>query len=294
MIRQRGIGYTTFSAILFGITPIFAKQAMLAGCSSEMVAFFSNTMACLFILIAMKQRKISFKISMGQLLHLVWIGCIGQAGTNLLLYQSYLYIPVGMATMIHFLYPIIVYGILVLLFHERLEKRKVFGLGIAVIGMLIFAETGVCSARGMLFAFLSGVTFASYIVGIDKAGLKSLHYLTVAFYVSFFSTVFLGVYNVIQGTFSLDFPLKSFLLASASAFGGNVLGKIFLQLGIGLIGSGLAAVISLFEPITSLLMGVVIYGDDIGLKKIMGCIMILGAVLMIAREGKAKEMRREY
>ena len=41
------------------------------------------------------------------------------AATSMLLTLSYLYIPSGMATTIHFLYPVLVTLIMILLFKER-------------------------------------------------------------------------------------------------------------------------------------------------------------------------------
>lgn len=56
--------------------------------------------------------------------------------TTLMLYQSYLYIPTGMATTLHFLYPALTALLCRARFRERLGPWKLFALGLSGLGAL--------------------------------------------------------------------------------------------------------------------------------------------------------------
>lgn len=281
--QKTGVIYTISSAVLFGIVPVFARQAATTGSDGETVAFLSNSIACVLLFFYMKMAGISFSVTGKHLRHLIWIGCVGQGGTNILLYKAYLYIPIGMATMIHFLYPVMVYAELVLLFQQRPKLRELAGLCIAVTGMVVFMEKGAVSGLGMVMAFVSAITFSAYVVGIDKTPLKHMSAVVAAFYISVFSSITIGIYNYLSGSFDMGITMTGYLYAGAAALGGNVLAKIFLQKGIEKIGSDLAAVLSLLEPITSLIMGILIYREILSIRKIIGSCMVLGAIVVITK-----------
>ena len=81
----------------------------------------------------------------------------------------------------------------------------------------------------------------------------------------------------------MGITMTGYLYAGVAALGGNVLAKIFLQKGIEKIDSDLAAVLSLFEPITSLIMGILIYREILSIRKIIGSCMVLGAIVVITK-----------
>ena len=287
--RRRGIFFTIASAVLFGITPAFSRQAILEGNRSETVALCSTVIALAAIGGIIWERKTSLSVTRRQLFHLLWIGGIGQGGTSLFLYQAYAYLPAGTATLVHFLYPALVYGALILFFHERPRTEKLCSLGAAMAGLAVFLEPGTVSAMGLFFAVLSALTFSSYMVGMDKAGMGELPSMTVVFYATLFASVLLFLYNLMGGSLAGGIYARGIFWAALCALGSNVLGKLFLQQGIGMVGAGTAAVLSLFEPITSLVIGVLVCQDGWSLRKSLGCGLILGAVFVISGNGSGDQ-----
>ena len=53
------------------------------------------------------------------------------------------------------------------------------------------------------------------------------------------------------------------------------------QLGVLYVGPSTSAILSTFEPITSIVCGVLILGESLSLLKIIGCVLILSGVILI-------------
>ena len=124
-------------------------------------------MALPVLYIILNSRGVSLKITKKEVMHLLMVGGLGQALTTLTLYASYDYLSVGMATTLHFIYPIFVVLVGVLYYHESWSPAKIIAIGLAIFGMLTFIDqTGDISFIGVFLAFLSGVPmlFISYIL----------------------------------------------------------------------------------------------------------------------------------
>ena len=60
------------------------------------------------------------------------------------------------------------------------------------------------------------------------------------------------------------------------------------QLGIRYTGASTAAILSTLEPITSVILGVLVLGELFTARKIAGCLCILLSVVLIAAAGKKR------
>ena len=65
-----------------------------------------------------------------------------------------------------------------------------------------------------------------------------------------------------------------------------------LQLGIRLLGAADAAILCMFEPLTSFIAGVLLLNEELSLLKAAGSVLILGAVLFMILMNRAS-LRKE-
>ena len=68
-----------------------------------------------------------------------------------------------------------------------------------------------------------------------------------------------------------------------------VLAQYFFSLGLGLIGSGKAAIYGATEPIVGSLVGILIFHEESNLMKIAGIIMVIAAILLIGKSDAEQE-----
>ena len=68
----------------------------------------------------------------------------------------------------------------------------------------------------------------------------------------------------------------------------SIVGVVLFQIGVSLIGPQNASILSTFEPITSITLGVLIYREPFGLKTALGAGLILLAVTLLSLAEKRK------
>ncbi len=287
MDKKKGIFYTVVSASAFGLTPLLCVYAYNAGSNPETLVFLRNLFVVPVLFVICKLQKIDLKMDMSTLWKVFLVGVLGTTATALLLYNAYNYLPVGTVTTIHFLYPVFVTLAGVLFFKERISKVKGAVLTAATCGVFFFLETGgnldfSQLAIGIVLSLISGITYAFYMVGIERFGLNKINSYKLTLYISIVSSIAVLIYALITNKFVVfDMQPIGFLYAFIIAMGTSFLAVYTLQLGIKYIGASDAAIFCMFEPVTAVLGGWLILGESLGIMKAIGCFVILGSVTLL-------------
>ena len=158
MNKTKGFICVIISAFIFGFTPILCKMTYSGGSNSIMLVFLRNSMSLPIMYAILKYNKVSLKISMQEFSKLLILSVFSTILTALLLYISYNYISVGMATTVHYVYPILVALVLAIFFKEKINKIQIFSLIISFIGVLMFFDgDSSLNFAGLFIAFASHV-----------------------------------------------------------------------------------------------------------------------------------------
>lgn len=288
-MKERGYFLTILSAIIFGFTPILAKITYNMGSNGITLAFFRHLFVIPILFLIIKLLKINYKITLEQLKKIILVGVIGNAFTVAMLYTSYSYIQVGSATVLHFLYPMFVSLICFFYYKEQLSKAVIICLVIASIGILFFIEGGNTSFIGLFLALFSGITFAYYIVGVEKLGLQTINPYVLNFYFAIVIAITLLTIGIISNQLVLSLPMKAYGYSFIIAILTSIIGIICLQQGIKYLGATTASILSMFEPVTSVIFGIIILHERLTIVKAIGCLIILGAVIGLIVNNSKKE-----
>ncbi len=279
----KGIIYTIISAFVYGLTPILAKLTYAEGNNSVSLTFFRVLFAIPFLYFLTLKNGVSLTIKKKNLFKLILLSFLGIGITTTTLYESYNYISVGMATTIHFVYPCVVYFIYILFFKEHFNLKTLLALIFSMIGIIILIdEIKIDNLFGVFLAGFSGITYGLYLVYLDKSGLKEVNPFKVTMYVSLINVV--GLYVFGEFTDQLIFSLTpiAWVYTILIAFLTSIFGVSFLQLGVKYCGATTASILSTLEPITSIVLGVMFLNESITILKIIGCILIIIAVLLLS------------
>lgn len=292
-MKTKGIMFTILSALLFGVTPILASKTYSMGSNPETLTFYRNFLVVPILFTIMLIKKIDFKISRKTALDIVLVGCLGRGVTTLTLYSSYDYIGVGTATTIHFLYPVFVALICFVFYKEKLDLPKIFALGIACAGVMFFLEKGSGDGLvGLVIAVVSSITYAVYMVGMDKRKLKDINPFKVSFYMAIAVAMGMLLYNIPTKKIVFALPPKAFLYTLIVAVCTSLLAVIFLQIGIKHLNATVASIFCLFEPIACSVAGVIFLSEKMTVMKIIGSVLILSAVVLIMLAPKMEKSKR--
>jgi len=87
----------------------------------------------------------------------------------------------------------------------------------------------------------------------------------------------------ITGDFTLALKPFAWIMAVIMALAISFLGVFFYQKGARVVGSQNAAILSTFEPITSLVVGAAVYGEAVTAASLLGSLLILSSVVITAK-----------
>lgn len=282
MNKTKGFICVIISAFIFGFTPILCKMTYSGGSNSIMLVFLRNSMSLPIMYAILKYNKVSLKISMQEFSKLLILSVFSTILTALLLYISYNYISVGMATTVHYVYPILVALVLAIFFKEKINKIQIFSLIISFIGVLMFFDgDSSLNFAGLFIAFASGIAYGMALIYMDKSGLKDYHPLLVTFYTCLLASVVLCLVAIISGNFTIALTPTAWMYSFIVSIFTSVIAISFMQIGVKNIGPTTTSILCMFEPITSVLMGIIILKEPVTFKSILACALILIAVLIL-------------
>jgi drug/metabolite transporter (DMT)-like permease len=270
------------SAVAYGISPILIRMTYDGGATGVSVAFLRILAIPVLLAIAWRYR-IPLSLTRREAYEVVMSCGVGFGVTTLLLFGSYAHIPVGMATTLHFIYPIMVSVACVVFFRDKLSLPMVFALVMCTAGVLLFmGDMAGVSAKGVVMALVSGLTYAFFLVYVDKKEIKNMNHFKFSFWLSVMLTLLFGVYGALTGTLSLDLTPGAWALCTVNSILCAVVAVTALQIGIQLAGATTASILSTLEPITSFALGVLLLGEGFSATKIIGVVCVVIAVITVS------------
>ena len=292
MNRTKGFVCVIIAAFIFGYTPILGKLSYDGGSNSIMLVFLRNTM-CLPIIYAMlKYKKVSIRVTKKEFGKLFILSVFSTILTALLLYSSYNYVSVGMATTVHYVYPIFVAIISTVIFKEKITKVKVAALVISFIGILMFFDgngSGEVSFLGLFIALASGIAYGIALIYMDKSGLKDYYPLLVTFYTCVCSGVVMLVFALLTNKLTFNLTPEAWGYSFLVSILASVIAITFMQIGVKNVGPTTTAILCTFEPITSVVLGVLLLNEYCSAKVVFGCVLIFVAVGILSIFGREKK-----
>ena len=279
----KGYIFAILSAVIYGLMPLMAKYIYADGVNAMTLVFLRNFLALpvLAVLAFCQQRTLKVPVkSLGGTAFLAAFGC---CITPVLTFSAYRYIPSGTVTTIHFVYPAVVVLLGILFLKKKAQLGTVLSLILCVGGICLFYKPGAnfhWGGAGM--ALLSGVTFAIYVLMLPVLRHKEVSGFLFTFYVALSSAVMMAITCLVSGQLALPQSITGWGLCTLFALGVTCGAVMLFQQGTFLIGPEKASILSTFEPITSVVVGVAFMGEIIGFRDYVGIALVLAASVLIA------------
>lgn len=282
-MNKAGIIFTVVSALIYGFTPVLCSFTYAYGNTGMTLTFFRSFFVIPVLFFIMKNQHISLKLTKDEAFSILLVGLIGSVGATSLLYSSYRYVGVGTATTLHFLYPLFVMLIAKFFYKDAVSKRQLLALMIAGIGISFFIDfKDLVNLKGVFMAASSGLCFAIYLIIIEKRKLTYMNGYKLSFYLACVVASTLFITNLFFHYLVFQQPLISYGLMFMVAILASFIAIICLKEGVKRLGSAYASVFSLLEPISSVFFGFLFLKEAITLNKIVGCIIIINAIMILA------------
>ena len=278
------IGYPAgiITGITYGLNPLFAKPLMEAGASTEAILFFRYGIAVLLLGAYLVLKKESFRINLRQAGVLLALGLLFSS-SSAFLFEAYKYIASGLATTLVFLFPVMVAIIMVFL---KVVPSWPVWLSIAATFAGVMIMTGGSGSEpvnptGVWFSIAAAFFYALFIVIINRSkAIASIPNSLLTFYALLAGTVFFLTRCALKGE-ELMAGLGGFM-PWVNLIGLAVLPTIVSTAGLAVatrnIGATKASVLGVFEPITAILVGTVVFGEVLTPNIIAGILISVVAV----------------
>lgn len=281
--KTKGFILGAIAAASYGMNPLFTLPLYSAGMSVDTVLFYRYSLAVIVLGIMMKFQKQSFAIKRVDVLPLCIMGLLF-AFSSLFLFMSYNYMDAGIASTILFVYPVLVAIIMAVVFKEKVSPITMFSIALAFVGISMLCKSPggqTLSLVGITFVFLSSLSYAIYIVGVNRSSLKDMPIAKLTFYVLLFG---LSVY-VVRLQFCTELqviptPMLWINAVSLTVFP-TVISLVTMTKAIHYIGSTPTAILGALEPVTALFFGVLVFGEQLTPRIILGILMVITAVTLI-------------
>lgn len=283
------IGYPAgiITGITYGLNPLFGMPLMNNGAAIESILFFRYAFAVVILGVFLWLTKQSFRITAKQAGVLLVLGLLYTA-SSLFLFEAYNYIASGLATTLIFLYPVLVAVIMVFLgvvpsWPVWLAIAATFG------GVLIMTQGSggeSIDPVGVLLSLGSALVYALFIVIINRSkaiadisnSLLTFYALTVG------AVVFLG--KIALSSTAITAGIEggaAWLNLIGLALLPTIVSTASLAIATRNIGATKASVLGVFEPITAILVGTVMFGEPLTTNIMLGiCIAIMAVTFMIS------------
>lgn len=290
MSNFKGIAFAALSSSMFGLSPYFSITLLLAGFSPFEVLTYRWGLASAALGLWGLSRGCRFRIGAGNLGAVVMLGLF-RAATSISLVLAYKNISSGVASTIHFMYPLAVATVMMLFFGERSSWRTTVAIGVSLVGatLLSFGDIGGPggdTTLGIACAAISVFSYGGYIIGVRKTRAANVESTTLTFYVMAFGALLFFCGGLLTGGIRPVTDGWEWLNILGLALPATALSNIALVRAIKLIGPTLTSILGAMEPLTAVVIGSCVLGERFGLQSAWGVTLVIVAVMLVVRSSR--------
>lgn len=268
----------------YGLMPLFAIPLMATGMNVGSIMFFRYTIAAVAIALILIYKRTNIKVSPKEFLTMFLLSLLN-GGTGFLLVWSYAYLSSGIATVIHFVYPVFVALVMTTVFKERFTIPIGVSIILAITGVLFISgalssEIHI-SVKGILISLASVITFGGYIIAVNKSIVRDMPAMKMNLYMMSFLSIILIIMTPLFDEFNLV-PNGVSSWTSILLFGliSTALPSIMLVKTVNYIGSTLTSIVGSCEPIVATIVGVIVFNEVVNIVNITGMVLIIASVVV--------------
>ena len=283
------------AAVSYGMNPLGVLPLYADGINTNSVLFYRYGLAVVIMALFMIVQRKPFSVTIKELCILMPLGVLFVL-SSLTLFESFHYMDAGVASTLLFVYPVLVAVMMAVFFKEKVTAVTVFSilLSLSGIGLLYGGgDTGTLSLTGVMFVLASSLSYAIYIVVVNKSSLR-MSSVKLTFYVMLFGLSVIIINALIGGedtAIQRLTTLRMWIFASILALFPTVISLILMVIAVHEIGSTPTAVMGALESLTAVVLGFTLFNEAFTFRLAVGIILILSAVIMIVA-GKSLSVNR--
>ena len=285
MNRIKGILYAAVSSSTFGLAPFFSLTLLLAGFSAFEVLSYRWGVATIALTLFGWCSGYSFRLEKKDFLVVLLLSLL-RAVTSFSLLIAYQNIATGVASTIHFMYPLAVSLVMMYFFQEKKSLWVMFAVFMSLLGAALLSS-GELEAKngdtivGLVAACVSVFSYAGYIVGVRMTRAVRINSTVLTCYVMGLGTVLYFIGALTTSGLQLVADGYTWLIILGLALPATAISNITLVRAIKYAGPTLTSILGAMEPLTAVVIGVFVFKELFTLNSAIGIILILLAVSVV-------------
>lgn len=276
--RTVGIGFVFLAAALFGTLGIFGRIA--AGIELPMgtllsVRFVAATVALWFVLSVYGPRR---RLEKRTVFIEVGLGCV-YGVMSVAYFESLTWLSAGIAALLLFTYPVQVTLASAVALDEPITLAKLAALIAAVSGVALVVGGGelTLAVSGVVLVGLASMCYTVYSMG-TRVMTAEIDPLTHVAYTFLGVTATVGLYGAATGTLGTPATIDGWMLVAGITVVGTLIPIMLFAEGLSRIEASTASIVSTSEPLTTVVLGVILLGETVTLSIAVGAVLILSGV----------------
>jgi drug/metabolite transporter (DMT)-like permease len=225
------------------------------------------------------------------LIGLAIMGGAGYVGQSASYFSALHYIPVSTTALLLYTFPVVVTLLARLLFGEPLGWAKIIAVILAFIGTLLVVEAQLKAASpiGIILGLTSAAIYSGYILYGSRL-LPGIPPVSATATIATAAAIVWSGFAAATGQLAVDWTPSRLALLAGFAVVGTTIPVLAFILGLRLVGASRAAILSTFEPASSVLLAVLILGESANPIQYLGGAFILASVVVLEGRGWASRV----
>ncbi|WP_088040771.1 DMT family transporter [Bacillus sp. EAC] len=291
------IGYLLIllSATAFGLMPIFAIYAYDQNISVNTLLFLRFTFATIIFFGYLLVRKKLVSITFKQLALFLLLGGVLYTLQSSFYFSSVKYIPASLAALLLYLYPVFVSILSFFVNKEKLTKTIILSIFISLVGIMFVlgSPTENPNIIGISLALAAAVVYSIYIIVGGRVTLQLPPIVTCA-YITLFAAISFLIVGVSTNSLHVHFSLVGWLAILSISIISSVISMLSFFAGIKLIGPTKGSILSMIEPVITILFSTILFNERMNLLQLFGgTVVLVGAFIVVISSEKKKISRNE-
>lgn len=280
------------SAASFGAMGIFGKLAYDAGVGVLTLLLVRFVVAGLILGAANAARRERPRPSLPgrrALLTALGLGAIGYAAQSGLYFTALTRIDAGLTALALYLYPSLVTLGAVALGRDRLDRVRVASLVLAFVGLalvLFVGDPARVDALGVALALGAAVAYTGYILISETVLADRVDPLALSAFVCAGAAGSFALASAVSGEASFSFDAIGWLWLGAIAVVSTVLAIVLFFGGLARVGPSRTSIISTIEPLVTVGLAALVFGEELTATQLAGGALVLGSVVLLQTLGR--------
>lgn len=264
--------------LLFGSNGIVAGNIQL---SSYEIVFWRTMLGSILLIIILffGKHRLNFSNNKKDYVFISLSG-IAMGASWIFLYEAYEQVGVSLASLAYYCGPVIVMILSPVLFGEKLTAAKIIGFLSVVVG-IFFVNGGVSDVsihrHGLLCGILSAFMYSVMVIMNKKSvNVKGIENSAVQLFVSFVTVAF---FVGLKSRFVLEISSSNWIWTIILGIVNTGIGCYFYFSSIAYLPVQTVAILGYLEPLSAVILAVVILGESLFPVQIAGAVMIIGGAI---------------